>query len=57
MNLIEENFNKYFPEIDLKLATNIEVSAIDVIIYILKYEEVKNELVLSEIELKKSFFP
>lgn len=57
MNLIVENFNKYFPEIDLKLATNIEVSAIDVIIYILKYEEVKNELVLSEIELKKSFFP
>lgn len=47
MNLIVENFNKYFPEIDLKLATNIEVSAIDVIIYILKYEEVKNELVLS----------
>ena len=57
MNLIVENFNKYFPEIDLKLATNIEVSVIDVIIYILKYEEVKNELVLSEIELKKSFFP
>ena len=41
--LIAENFNKYFSEIDLKFAANIEVSSIDFKSYIQKYDTVHSE--------------
>ena len=55
VDIIVEIFNKYFSEIDSKLAKNIEMSSIGFKSYIQKYERVQYECDLTE-ELKEAFF-
>ena len=55
VDIIVEIFNKYFSEIDSKLAKNIEMSSIGFKSYIQKYERVQYECDQTE-ELKEAFF-
>ena len=52
VDLIAENFNKYFSDIGPKLAKNIEVSSIDFRSYIKEHESVQSEgdLTVNEFE-------
>ena len=56
VDLIAENFNKYFSDIGPKLAKNIEVSSIDFRSYIKEHESVQSECDLTVNELKEAFF-
>ena len=56
VDLIAENFNKYFSDIGPKLAKNIESSSKDFRSYIKEHERVQSECDLTVNELKEAFF-
>ena len=56
VDLVAENFNKYFFDIGPKLAKNIELSSIDFRSYIKERESVQSECDLTVNELKEAFF-
>ena len=56
VDLIAENFNKYFSDIGPKLAKNIEVSSIDFRSYIKEHDSIQSEGDLTVNELEEAFF-
>ena len=56
VDLIVENFNKYFSDIGPKLAKNTEVSSTDFRSYIKEHKSIQSECGLTVNELKEAFF-